>query len=562
MPVSITTGGYILLVRNGVVLSQHREVKEALERAIAHAETAGPGDYTIRFPDWGVSVSLGSVSSRSHLSLQARLNFGMSTLRRVITGGTGTQSGTYTATHYVAPYTSVTGASGDTDVQTASAFANSNESNPCTFACALANATAGNKVQLAPGVYNGSSTGNRFIPSFAPANEGTAADPIVFFAKYPAAYNRGSTSLYTEVRKPTTTTTVNGFTVPASGACPVLGNNTQSDYIIFDGFYANEAEAYSAPNGGIFLAHAATGIEFRRCFIERGSGVLYYQAGHNGNPFYAESTINSKILDCVVTGYVLRASLPAIIHQNNSSIEVYNSTGWVVRNCYLENFGYGMFQKESDNQWSTEGTWEYNHLLNGKSAINVQQGTFVGRYNLIVGADEGIHGDGGPVTYTGGTRPPQILTFANNTIVMNSANFVAGAQKAGFIIETGMQLRTSTLTNNIVYGRTGWTGHHFRTNSGGSSSWTFADWTTMNGNNYFREDSSTLSFMDTAFATVTGIANWRTTTGHEATSITTDPLFVDVANSNFRLQGGSPASGKGCYVTGSEEIGLRANPTY
>lgn len=91
MPVSITTGGYILLLRNGVTISQHREVKEAIERAVLHAEATGSGSYSIRFPDWGVTVALGtpSTSRAIYVSLQARIKATVSGLRRVLTQSSG-----------------------------------------------------------------------------------------------------------------------------------------------------------------------------------------------------------------------------------------------------------------------------------------------------------------------------------------------------------------------------------------------------------------------------------------------------------------------------------------
>jgi len=58
----------------------------------------------------------------------------------VITEGTGHG---YTVTHYVEPFASVSGASGDDDVQNGTAFTNaSNPATPCTIYCALTNAVA------------------------------------------------------------------------------------------------------------------------------------------------------------------------------------------------------------------------------------------------------------------------------------------------------------------------------------------------------------------------------------------------------------------------------------
>ena len=47
----------------------------------------------------------------------------------------------------------------------------------------MANAVAGNVVQVGPGVYSGPSTGNGTTPVFAPSGNGSPSAPLIFFAQ-------------------------------------------------------------------------------------------------------------------------------------------------------------------------------------------------------------------------------------------------------------------------------------------------------------------------------------------------------------------------------------------
>jgi len=190
-------------------------------------------------------------------------------------------AGSYVATHYVAPFAEVTGATSDYDVQNSLVFSNATSSgSPCTLACAMANATAGHQVQCAPGVIIGSTSGpgHRYLSDFMPTNSGILGDPIVFFAQYPAVANHGSTELYTEMRKQN----AEGSTMGAGG----------SDYIVFDGFYFDENFNLPANDGGtLILGSGSTGIEARRCsFLRTGASDTHgaYNTGANKNPVFLQ----------------------------------------------------------------------------------------------------------------------------------------------------------------------------------------------------------------------------------------------------------------------------------
>ena len=455
-------------------------------------------------------------------------------------------SSSYVATHYVVPYASASGSPANDYVDSgATVWANAaSEGTPCNFGTALARATAGNNVRVWLGIYLGPQTGNRFIPSFAPANSGTVSNPLIFFAPYPAATNYGSPSLYTEVRK---------IGVAGGTNCPVLGV-TNKNYVIFDGFYADEDYNYAAPNGGIFLLQLTTGPALRRVAIRRSTGASY-PAGYNGNAIYLEATIDAVITDSLLSGH---ATSQGNIH-NDSNNEIYNSANYLVENNTFDGHNVGFFCKENDagSPYVTSGTVRYNRFLNGRRHIEIQQGvTNVVHNNLLYSMSQS--GDSAIVMDAGPNRGNEDLNFHHNTIVINSTN-------TGFQIEPTIFIVTSDFKDNIIYGSAGATGYMIQS-VGASVNWSWADWT-MNYNNYY--NGGTLTFVDDDGSTVSGIANWRTTSGEDANTITTDPQFVDAANFNFKLNAGSPAltasstgGPVGCYITGDEEIGVRANPIY
>lgn len=108
-------------------------------------------------------------------------------------------------------------------------------SNPFTMAQAMALAQPGWRVQLDEGDFIGTANIGRASPVWAPANNGTESNPIIFFAKNPAALN-------------TTGRTVLRHTGTTQGqGCPVIGLRTGHQLW---GVYINEEQAYTYPDTG------------------------------------------------------------------------------------------------------------------------------------------------------------------------------------------------------------------------------------------------------------------------------------------------------------------------
>ena len=104
------------------------------------------------------------------------------------------------------------------------------------------------------------------MPSFQPANSGTAASRIVHVTRYPAIAlanvetNPNRTEIRTNAARPAIT---------GGGGGPTFGANGRN-YVTFDGFYVNMAEAYAGEDSGMITCRNTTGIHFRN-FVLKGT---------------------------------------------------------------------------------------------------------------------------------------------------------------------------------------------------------------------------------------------------------------------------------------------------
>lgn len=479
-----------------------------------------------------------------------------------LTLGSGTFS--YTPSHYVAPFASVSGAANDYADLGATSWSNAaNSGTPTTLGTAMARATSSNgllglaaKVQCAAGVYSGLVSGANKTPVFMPTNSGTSGNPIVFFAQYSAANNYGSTSLYSELR-------TNGTLSTGSTASPAIGTNGQ-DYVIFDGFFTKFSTCIPAPSGGTIGLADCIGCEVRRCAVVCDVfGINTNYPGYNGNHLFAEQADSSAFRD----NHLVAASS---VHHNDAQCELYGCRPFsIVNNTFAAgDYKHGPFVKGSSPTPTSSSTVNNNVTI---SYNRVTGSILVGNcdtaeihHNLIL-HNQNTGRQSAMMTYSDWKD----LRWYNNTVVMGgSSPYVM----TFWNVATGLTPGTSArIYDNIMVNEVS-PYNMILFNDGdmvvGSNAQIATWWDQIDGNVYWGGTSHNPRYTDGAGTAFTGISNWQsqlTSMGmvagaREANSIVSDPLFV--GGGDYTLQGGSPAAGKGCYVTGSEEIGVRSNPTY
>lgn len=484
---------------------------------------------------------------------------------------TGGGASTYTATHYVAPWQQVAGASNDYTDLGATSWANAARGSgdaplvgPTTLGTAMARAQAGDQVRCAVGVLEALCTNERYVPAFRPANSGTPGNHIVFFSENRASTETRGSAYYTEIRS-------NAYYNWGSPAFGVTGRN----YVIFDGFYFKMSTAYPARDGGSALLHTSNGCEFRGLRID--CDFSNGDTGYNFNPVRIASAQNSAIRDCLFTGNIQS-------HANGSNITVYSATGLDIANNTFNCIpnGTAIFIKGAENSVYSSNVRIYlNRTSNGRiMAGNVDEADI---YNNLVVADNGM-GDSRWAAFYYYPDMSNIRVY-NNTVV-GSATYISGAMWAD---QPGTHFGTqSRFYDNIVSLSSGTYCYLQVFNNAvlqdggitftrtGSNAEMAERIDRLDGNVYYQAGGA-LRFSNAVGTPYASLSEWSgalaspinmRANARETNSIGANPLFV--GGGDYRLQAGSPARAgvggrtttAGCYITGTEEIGVRASPTY
>lgn len=394
-------------------------------------------------------------------------------------------------------------------------------------------AQPGDTVIVRAGTYATAGTGDRWGVAYNPANSGTSSARITFEAE-------GTVQL--------TLSSSNG---------PVIGSNARN-YITWRGFSINGASAPVRADTGSVVVFDAVGVELDRLTLT-GVGNPGHGDNHPGIRLeYARNTVvrNSRISNYYTSGN----------HGNGLGIQVYYSGPMLFEHNEIYNCGAGIALK---------ATFQYY-----VDAITI-------RYNVIRNVVSGV------IIHRSPARPEAPSRIYQNIV----RDITEGAFRLlGFDLATGP--RQAKIVNNtihgvghgffIVYGLVDNAGHMFWNNIV-SSTTNYAmysegqDATAPNisdpsrftsQHNLFHAFWRFAGVQDTGHLTFT---TWPSVVGHDAASPASrnqDPLFVNAAAADFRLQAGSPARNlgvdvldlngngsttdlipAGAYITGNEVIG-------
>lgn len=456
----------------------------------------------------------------------------------------------YTPTHYVAPFASVAGATNDYDDLGATAWTNAATSGtPTTLGTAMARAVAGNKVRCAAGVYAKLWNGDGTI-GFKTTNSGTSGNPIVFYAATPAATNRGSPGLFSELRW-----SGSYPTIVAGGGEGIIGSNLQGggNYVVIDGFFARATYAPPYSSQGALVA-GVTGIEFRRIYYDYETTT---PTGDNYNAFWIRGSVDCKILDCYITGGYGSGA------RNASCITPYYAQNFLIQNNYFYNVNSGVFVKVADAQ-PQYGRICYNRFEQvSLAALHVKEASAAGveiDHNLIIDSNflqvihPGIAGESNTFNVHNNTVSNGSTT-GSQALIMNAFDSITDT------------LGSSQFYNNLMVDRAGGTVSFF---------WSPFDTETFESHfvrytlfdyNVYYDANGPAQFDDGPTVDLAGfvaqLGAWQ-----ESHSLNVTVTFSGaddyrlLANGQGALTASDVGGPVGAYVTGSEEIGIRSNPVY
>lgn len=405
-------------------------------------------------------------------------------------------------------------------------------SNPWTWDQMMANATPGMIIGALPGVFTRGGA-SKFVPAFNPPSG------VTIVCQRAAAYH---TTGRTEFRNGVTTGDAGGATIGASSRSNVR----------WIGAFVDENVSRSAPDAGPVVLFNGSNVEFHGLRVE----CLQIPRADNHNAVRVEQASDYLLKNSVLRGC---RSTGAGGDQNHAAFMTYDSIRGVIEHCVFEDNDVHLFPKGDHPGSNANGTLivRYSkfstarvywlHLGGNNSIPGLDPSRF--HHNLVVGAPIGVYFhsfttapvDGHPNdcridqnTFVNVTKMwywgwgPFGEPYAHNIELLRNICSVSGGTQAHDLIELTTPVLTRIIANGCVADENHYNGYAQIANMGGL---------------------------------VLNLSGWRALTQEhgrewEAASTEGDPLFANPGAGNYRLQVGSPAAGKGCYVTGNEVIGL------
>ena len=412
---------------------------------------------------------------------------------------------------------------------------------------------AGDVVGVLPGVsVRLPTTANDNIPAFNPSNSGTVNNRIVYVTRYAAvaltnvATNASRTELRHNGGAPTIVNGVGGGT-----GCAAYGANGRN-YITFDGFFVDMAQAYMKEDSGVIRPENSTGIHFKN-FVIKGAVLTIASNPVVYRPHNAVDTVlsNFRVYDFINDPTGSNTPQAALFSDQ------YGDQNFLIEHFEITNTQRGIFLKgTTPGPTFNYGTIRYGIVSNVTSCYQFNDlhpsNLTTLEYNLCYDLTYGA----GIYLSSETTAARNILIHHNTVARVNSSN---PNTHGGFYSRTNGIGSNVTIRDNLVDITSGTYGHgvDFGEISGLPA--------TLNYNGYTKNGSTvTFAHNGTAYNSINA---WRSATGKDTNSqILSSSPFVNRANGNFRVAAGhaamtaSSTGGQiGAYAT-SVPIGVDVGP--
>lgn len=410
--------------------------------------------------------------------------------------------------------------------------------NEYSFEEVRANIQGGDVIQFAPGSYNFLGTG--IDTPYFPIPAGTIANPTVLVAQNPAIYNQGAGSgVLTQFH--------NVLNVGS-----LLGHAVGTSNVIIDGFDFNAYQNSDVDGAYQIVFFNSTNAKVKNSTFDGQS--MATGSGNHGFIFY------DGMDDAEIYNNSFKNNSGS--QENAAAVMTYGTTNLHVHHNYFDNNETHAFIKgEGVHGKNGSQTWEFNRFYNSpycaiyigghqETTPDINARSFI-QQNIFYSNERAVAG----VEYA---------AFASYVSVLNNTFYVS---TGSWLNNEGsfMYLSSAVLAGNI--------GNEFKNNIFMSGEYPFhaedggsiAPFTDMDidGNFYF----DNLGIFRGS-PSVADLATWQGTYNHDDTAGTqgTNPNFSDIVPTSadfLKLAGGSAAltasttgGPVGCYITGSEVIGI------
>ncbi|MDH5570151.1 MAG: hypothetical protein OEY89_00200 [Gammaproteobacteria bacterium] len=377
----------------------------------------------------------------------------------------------------------------------------------CSPSTAMENVRAGDTVYFRAGNYYPPNVSDISFPSWYPSSSGTSTNPIIIMA-----YEGETATIYQ----------------PNNGAAAV--GTARNTYVTWDGFTFIKTTTTEA--GGIYRCYMGSNNTIRNSIFigNDANGSTTNQVG-----VYINECVDTYIYNNIFRDFIGGGNIGAMWLMEDSNAYVYNNDFY-----------------DSDNGIQTKsqfsGIYAYNNFFRGVAIPFHWQQQHETVRDFFIHNNVAILPSGGTFLYA--FDPAYVY---NNTQVYNNTIYCTAGCTNVFLGNSNTL--TSKYWNNIVYGASGTTVFERLTSGPGLPDY-------MDFNNYYSVSNSSWR-MDSS--TYSNISSWRSASGFDNNSITTNPNFVNAGGltpdaykrtsypTNGR--GGIYASIMGAYVTGDEVIG-------